>query len=227
MLKLKLQFFGHIMRSADSFEKTLMLGKIEGRRRGLERMRWWMEWPTQCTWDCASCGSWLWTGKPGMLQFMGSQRVRHAWATELNWTENNTHLLSHTSTGHLSKHCLPEFSDKDLTLKLKYQSDWVSVWITQRRICFQVYSDFWENPVLCFYNIEILTPWWLLAKGHFQPLEYACIPCYLVLSFMKSSYKNLHNIKSFHILKESLSPGRMSFLLRTHLIRSGLPRTIS
>ena len=43
MLKLKLQFFGHIMRSADSFEKTLMLGKIEGRRRGLERMRWWME----------------------------------------------------------------------------------------------------------------------------------------------------------------------------------------
>ena len=44
MLKLKLQFFGHLMRSADSFEKTLMLGKIEGRRRrALERMRWWME----------------------------------------------------------------------------------------------------------------------------------------------------------------------------------------
>ena len=154
MLKLKLQFFGHLMRSADSFEKTLMLGKIDGRRRrALERMRWWMEWPTQCTWICASCGSWLWTGKPGMLQCIGSQRVRHAWATELNWTENNTHLLSHTSTGHLSKHCLPEFSDKDLTLKLKYQSDWVSVWITQRRICFQVYSDFWENPVLFFFII--------------------------------------------------------------------------
>ena len=41
MLKLKLQFFGHLMRRADSFEKTLMLGKIEGRRRrGLQRMRW-------------------------------------------------------------------------------------------------------------------------------------------------------------------------------------------
>ena len=40
MLKLKLQYFGHLMRKADSFEKTLMLGKIEGRRRGRQRMRW-------------------------------------------------------------------------------------------------------------------------------------------------------------------------------------------
>ena len=40
MLKLKLQYFGHLMWRADSFEKTLMLGKIEGRRRGQQRMRW-------------------------------------------------------------------------------------------------------------------------------------------------------------------------------------------
>ena len=40
MLKLKLQYFGHLMRRTDSFEKTLMLGKIEGRRRGWQRMRW-------------------------------------------------------------------------------------------------------------------------------------------------------------------------------------------
>ena len=40
MLKLKLQYFGHLMRRADSFEKTLMLGKIEDRRRGRQRMRW-------------------------------------------------------------------------------------------------------------------------------------------------------------------------------------------
>ena len=40
MLKLKLQYVGHLMRRADSFEKTLMLGKIEGRRRGRQRMRW-------------------------------------------------------------------------------------------------------------------------------------------------------------------------------------------
>ena len=41
MLKLKLQYFGHLMRRADSFEKTLVLGKVEGRRRGRQRMRWW------------------------------------------------------------------------------------------------------------------------------------------------------------------------------------------
>ena len=40
MLKLKLQYFGHLMRRADSFEKSLMLGKIEGRKRGRQRMRW-------------------------------------------------------------------------------------------------------------------------------------------------------------------------------------------
>ena len=40
MLKLKLQYFGHLMQRADSFEKTLMLGKVEGRRRGQQRMRW-------------------------------------------------------------------------------------------------------------------------------------------------------------------------------------------
>ena len=40
MLKMKLQYFGHLMRRADSFEKTLMLGMIEGRRRGPQRMKW-------------------------------------------------------------------------------------------------------------------------------------------------------------------------------------------
>ena len=92
MLKLKLQFFGHLMRRTDSLEKTLMLGKIEGRRRrGRQRMRW-MASPTQWTWVWASSGSWWWTGKPGMLQSMGSQRVRHDWATELNWTKLHSYV---------------------------------------------------------------------------------------------------------------------------------------
>ena len=79
MLKLKLQYFGHLMRRVDSLEKTLMLGGIGGRRRrGRQRMRWL---------DGVNSGSWWWTGRPGVLQFMGSQRVRHDWATELNWTE--------------------------------------------------------------------------------------------------------------------------------------------
>ena len=49
---------------------------------------WWDDWmasPTRWTWVCASSSSWWWTGKPGVLQSMGLQRVRHDWATELNW----------------------------------------------------------------------------------------------------------------------------------------------
>ena len=56
----------------------------EGDYRGWDG---WMASPTQWTWVWASSGSWWWTGKPGMLQSMGSQRVRHNWATELNWTQ--------------------------------------------------------------------------------------------------------------------------------------------
>ena len=88
MLKLKLQYFGHLMWRADSFEKTLILGNIEGRRRrGWQRMRFLGPSLTQWTWVCVDSGSW-WTGRPGVLWFMGSQRVGHDWATELNWTQS-------------------------------------------------------------------------------------------------------------------------------------------
>ena len=86
MLKLKFQYFGHLIRRADSFEKTLMLGKIEGRRRrGRQRMRWLDGITTWWAWVWVNSGSWWWTGRPGVLQFMGAQRVRHNWVTELNW----------------------------------------------------------------------------------------------------------------------------------------------
>ena len=85
MLKLKFQYFGHLMRRADSLEKTLMLGKIEGRRRrGWQRMRWLDSIPTERTWVWVDSGSWWWTGRPGVLQCMRLQRVGHNWATELN-----------------------------------------------------------------------------------------------------------------------------------------------
>ena len=88
MLKLKLQYFGHLMWRTDSFEKTLMLGKIEGkRRRGQQGWNCWMASPTQWTGVWVKSGSWWWTGRPGVLQPTGSQRLRHNWATELNWTE--------------------------------------------------------------------------------------------------------------------------------------------
>ena len=91
MLKLKLQYFGHLMRRADSFEKTVMLGKTEGRRRkGWQRMRRFGGIVTQWTWVWVNSRSWWWTGRPGVLQSMESQRVGHDWATELNWTEHHT-----------------------------------------------------------------------------------------------------------------------------------------
>ena len=84
MLKLKLQYFGHLMRRIESLEKTLMLGKIEGmRRRGWQRTYGWTMSLTRWTWVWLSSGSWWWTGEPGVLQSMGSQRVRHDWVTEL------------------------------------------------------------------------------------------------------------------------------------------------
>ena len=90
MENIDIDFFGQLLRRADSFEKTLMLGKIEGRGEGYNR-GWdgWMASPIQWTWVWVDSRSWWRTGRPGMLRFMGSQRVGHDWATELNWTELN------------------------------------------------------------------------------------------------------------------------------------------
>ena len=78
MLKLKFQYFGHLMWRATSLEKTLMLAKIEGRREEGDR-RWdgWMASPTQWTLTWANCERWWGTGRPGVLQPMGLQRVGH------------------------------------------------------------------------------------------------------------------------------------------------------
>ena len=95
MPNLKLQCFGHLMWRTDSLEKTLILGKIEGRRRrGRQRMNGWMASLTWWTWVWASSRSWWWTGKHGVLQSMGSQRGRHDWPTELNWMKPESHLVA-------------------------------------------------------------------------------------------------------------------------------------
>ena len=83
MLLKKLQYFGYLTWRANSLEKTLMLGKIEGRGEGDNRgQAGWMAWPTQWTWVLASCGRWWRTGKPDVLQSMGCQRVGLHWVTE-------------------------------------------------------------------------------------------------------------------------------------------------
>ena len=87
MLNLKLQYFGLLMWRTNSLEKTLMLGKMEGRRRrGWQRMRWLDGIKTQWTWVWVSSRSWWWTGRPGILQSMGSQRVDMI--ELLNWRLN-------------------------------------------------------------------------------------------------------------------------------------------
>ena len=88
MLKLKHQYFGHLMQRTDSLEKTLMLGKTEGRRRrGYRGWDDWMASPTPWMWIWASSGSWWRTGQPCVLKSMGSQRVIYDGVIEPNWTE--------------------------------------------------------------------------------------------------------------------------------------------
>ena len=110
-LKLKLQYFGHLIWRTDSFVKTLILGKTEGGKRRDDRG--WdgsMASPTQWTWVWVNSRSWWWTGKPGVLQCMGLKGVRHDWATELNWTEmwlgrllSNIVMNEHTYTWTIKK----------------------------------------------------------------------------------------------------------------------------
>ena len=86
MLKLKLQYFDHLMQRAESFEKTLMLGKIEGGEGHDRGWDGWMASLTPWTWVWVNSRSWWWTGRPGVLQPIGSQSQTQLrdW-TELTW----------------------------------------------------------------------------------------------------------------------------------------------
>ena len=87
MLKLKLQYLGHLMWRLTHWKRPWCWEGLgsggEGDNRGWDG---WMASPTRWAWVWVNLGSWWWTGRPGVLQFMGSQRAGHDWLTELNWT---------------------------------------------------------------------------------------------------------------------------------------------
>ena len=154
MLKLKLQYFGQLLwRDLDeetfSLEKTLMLGKIEGRRRrGWQRMRWLdgmtdlMDMNLSKLWEF----TW-WTGRPGVLQSMGSQRVRH-WGVALNWTESSLEWIE-------------IFHNKKQT-------------ITMNR-GFPGSSDGKESACNAGDQVSILGLWRSPGEGSGSPLHYSCL----------------------------------------------------
>ena len=86
MLKLKLQYFGHMMGRTVHWKRPWCLGRLKVGGEG-ENWEWygWMASLTQWTWVWESSGNWWWKRKPGVLQSMWSQRVGYNWATELNW----------------------------------------------------------------------------------------------------------------------------------------------
>ena len=88
MLKLKLQYFGHLIWRADTLE-NLWCWEGLGAGEKVDDRGWdgWMASQTRWMWVWVNSGSWWWTGKPGVLRFTESQRVRQDWASKLNWTE--------------------------------------------------------------------------------------------------------------------------------------------
>ena len=86
MLKLKLQYFGHLCEELIHWKRPWCWEGLgaggEGDDRGWDG---WMASPTRWMWVWVNSGSWWWTGRPGMLQFTGLQRVGHDWVTKLNW----------------------------------------------------------------------------------------------------------------------------------------------
>ena len=160
------------MRRTDSFKNTLMLGKIEAGGEGDDR-GWdgWLASPTRRTWIWANSESWWWTGKSGVLQSMGLQRVGHDWATELNW------LSSWKETWTLISICYKPWIHLPSYISSYEKRSWY----------------FWRQLWL---NILILSPKhpnqynrWLLQSQLWEaqernndgePLAYMCLPTFLI-----------------------------------------------
>jgi len=134
MLKLKLRYFGHLMWRANSLKKTLILERLKAGEEGDDR-RWdcWMASPIQWTWVSADSGRWWRTGKPGVLQSMGWQRVGHDWATEQQYPK-----LA------LSECLLTEYLGRIWkTWKGKFRQDWFNMLFMTWKQSSKLEATFW------------------------------------------------------------------------------------
>ena len=155
------------MRRVDSLEKTLILEGIGGRGEGDDR-GWdgWMASPTRWAWIWVNSGSSWWTGRPGMLRFMGSQRVRHDWATELNWTELKTATLSPNEFHHSEEKPPPPIAPGGLPylerslrrLRTSWRASFPAAWLPQHSVArarwFVRRLDTWRARPECTASVE-------------------------------------------------------------------------
>ena len=129
MLKLNLQYFGHLCKELTHLKRPWCWERLRAGGKGDDK-GWdgWMTSPTQWTWVWVDSRSWWWTGRPGVLQSMGSQRVGHDWATELNWGELRSHKLSTTVKNKKQQHPPQLYWDKFTHYKIhpfKYTVQWL------------------------------------------------------------------------------------------------------
>ena len=151
MLKLKLQYFGHLTGKMTHLKRPWCWERMKSGGEGDNRgWNGWMASLTQWTWVWEGSGSWWWTGKPGVLQSMGSQRVRHDWVTELTaWLTEVCHSFS-------SK----EQASFNFIAVTTVCSDFGA---QENKICnFPLFSPSLHHPL---YWVFIINWYWILSKA--------------------------------------------------------------
>ena len=167
------------MGRANSLEKTLMLEKLKAGGEGDDRGRdGWMVSPTQWTWVWVSSGSWWWTGKPGMLHSMESQRVGHDWVAELNFLEKCSafqaflaHLLTSTLISLFWSRCLHMMIMESLCVLMAVFQDT------------SVHDNLWVLTGLCPQLIDLALGTHILpVTDHIGPVPSIRTSCYIYSS---------------------------------------------